>query len=163
MRRRSRCGWTVSPSASTRRRRRRTVPTRRHRSVPAPERTRWRWLASEAVVPTSPGSSTTCASGRRAAPAATTTGLASSANPAVAGVSVTFTATVTGAAPTGVVQFFDNGAVIGAAARSRWRAAATAGRRRAARRASRWARGRSRRAMAATGSTRDRSAARCRR
>ncbi|MBK7791213.1 MAG: Ig-like domain repeat protein [Betaproteobacteria bacterium] len=44
----------------------------------------WRWLAS-AVVPTSPGSSTTCASGRRWRPAATTTGLASSANPAVAG------------------------------------------------------------------------------
>ncbi|MBK9676552.1 MAG: Ig-like domain repeat protein [Betaproteobacteria bacterium] len=51
--------------------------------------------------------------GAPVAPAATTTGLASSANPAVAGVSVTFTATVTGAAPTGVVQFFDNGAVIG--------------------------------------------------
>ncbi|MBL0290250.1 MAG: fibronectin type III domain-containing protein [Betaproteobacteria bacterium] len=51
--------------------------------------------------------------GAPVAPATTTTGLASSANPAVAGVSVTFTATVTGAAPTGVVQFADNGAVIG--------------------------------------------------
>ncbi|MBK9676553.1 MAG: Ig-like domain repeat protein [Betaproteobacteria bacterium] len=51
--------------------------------------------------------------GAPVAPAATTTGLASSANPAVAGVSVTLTATVTGAAPTGVVQFADNGAVIG--------------------------------------------------
>jgi len=42
----------------------------------------------------------------------TTTGLASSANPALWGASVTFTATVTGAAPTGTVGFNDNGTPI---------------------------------------------------
>jgi Bacterial Ig-like domain (group 3) len=42
-----------------------------------------------------------------------TTGLASSANPASAGASVTFTATVTGTAPTGTVAFTDGGATIG--------------------------------------------------
>ncbi|MEO8507878.1 MAG: Ig-like domain repeat protein [Betaproteobacteria bacterium] len=43
---------------------------------------------------------------------ATTTTLASSANPSVAGNSVTFTATVTGNAPTGAVAFTDNGATL---------------------------------------------------
>jgi hypothetical protein len=50
---------------------------------------------------------------RIAAPAvATTTALSSSANPAVAGVSVTFTATVAGNNPTGNVSFADGGASI---------------------------------------------------
>jgi serine protease len=44
--------------------------------------------------------------------AASTTGLASSANPSAAGASVTFTASVTGLAPTGTVGFTDNGATI---------------------------------------------------
>ena len=43
---------------------------------------------------------------------ATTTTLASSANPSVAGNAVTFTATVAGNAPTGTVAFTDNGATI---------------------------------------------------
>ncbi|MBK7743710.1 MAG: fibronectin type III domain-containing protein [Betaproteobacteria bacterium] len=43
----------------------------------------------------------------------TTTSIESSANPSVLSQNVVFTATVTGAAPTGVVQFADNGAVIG--------------------------------------------------
>ena len=43
----------------------------------------------------------------------TTTTLASSLNPASAGTSVTFTATVTGSAPTGAVNFKDGGASIG--------------------------------------------------
>lgn len=42
----------------------------------------------------------------------TTTSLASSANPAVAGVMVTFTATVNGASPTGTVGFTDDGTPI---------------------------------------------------
>ncbi len=42
-----------------------------------------------------------------AAPAASTTILASSANPAAAAASVTFTATVSGSAPTGTVKFSD--------------------------------------------------------
>jgi hypothetical protein len=49
---------------------------------------------------------------RRIAPlssAGTTTALTSSPNPAAAGASVTFTATVTGAGPTGVVNFTDGG------------------------------------------------------
>lgn len=45
-------------------------------------------------------------------PAPTTTALASSANPAVAGTTVALTATVTGAAPTGVVGFLDSGTAI---------------------------------------------------
>jgi hypothetical protein len=44
---------------------------------------------------------------------ATTVTLASSANPSVARVKVTFTATVVGAAPTGAVKFTDDGIVIG--------------------------------------------------
>jgi len=43
---------------------------------------------------------------------ATTTTLASSANPSVSGASVTFTATVTGTAPTGSVNFTDGGTSI---------------------------------------------------
>jgi hypothetical protein len=46
------------------------------------------------------------------APAATTTTLASSANPATAGASVALTATVAGAAPTGSVSFKDSGTTI---------------------------------------------------
>lgn len=46
------------------------------------------------------------------APASTTTTLASSANPAVAGSNVTLTATVVGAAPTGTVAFKDGGSAI---------------------------------------------------
>ncbi|HEY2817046.1 MAG TPA: Ig-like domain repeat protein [Casimicrobiaceae bacterium] len=42
----------------------------------------------------------------------TTTGIASAANPALLGAAVTFTATVTGAAPTGTVAFNDNGSPI---------------------------------------------------
>jgi hypothetical protein len=52
---------------------------------------------------------------RRIAPlssAGTTTALTSSPNPAAAGTSVTFTATVTGAGPTGVVNFTDGGSSI---------------------------------------------------
>src|SRR5207344_3413558 len=41
-----------------------------------------------------------------------TTGLASSANPAVVGASVTFTATVTGTAPTGNVAFTADGTTL---------------------------------------------------
>jgi hypothetical protein len=48
-------------------------------------------------------------------PASTTT-LASSVNPAFAGSSVTFTATIAGAAPTGAVAFFDGGTAIAACA-----------------------------------------------
>ncbi|MEP7183150.1 MAG: S8 family serine peptidase [Betaproteobacteria bacterium] len=47
-----------------------------------------------------------------AAPAPTTTVLASSLNPSTVGGSVTFTATVNGSAPTGSVAFTDNGATI---------------------------------------------------
>jgi hypothetical protein len=53
-----------------------------------------------------------------AAPQATTTALASSLNPAVAGQSVTFTATVlgpAGAVPTGTVTFMDGSTVLGTA------------------------------------------------
>lgn len=46
------------------------------------------------------------------APAATTTTASSSANPAAPGAAVTFTATVTGASPTGTVAFADNGKAI---------------------------------------------------
>jgi hypothetical protein len=46
------------------------------------------------------------------APAATTTALVSSLNPSTAGTAVTFTATVTGTAPTGTVLFTDNGTAI---------------------------------------------------
>jgi len=46
-------------------------------------------------------------------PTATTTGLASSANPSVFGQSTTFTATVTGGTPTGTVQFKDGAANLG--------------------------------------------------
>jgi len=48
-----------------------------------------------------------------AAAGATTTTLASSVNPSTIGQSVTFTATVSGAAPTGTVQFFDGAASLG--------------------------------------------------
>jgi uncharacterized protein (DUF1800 family) len=46
----------------------------------------------------------------------TTTTLASSANPATAGTTVTFTATVSGNAPTGTVNFTDSGTALGCAA-----------------------------------------------
>ena len=46
------------------------------------------------------------------APVATTTSVASSPNPAAAGVNVTFTASVTGIAPTGTVAFTADGATI---------------------------------------------------
>lgn len=52
-----------------------------------------------------------CVSGPKP-PAATTTALASSANPAALGATVTLTATVTGAAPTGTVTFKDSGTTI---------------------------------------------------
>jgi len=45
--------------------------------------------------------------------AATTTAVTSSANPATAGQSITFTATVTGNSPTGTVQFMDGAANLG--------------------------------------------------
>ena len=45
-------------------------------------------------------------------PGPTTTSLFSSANPAAAGASVTFVATVTGVAPTGTFSFTDNGAAV---------------------------------------------------
>lgn len=48
-----------------------------------------------------------------AAPTPTTTSLASSQNPSAAGASVTFTATVSGAAPTGTVEFREGAAVLG--------------------------------------------------
>jgi len=48
-----------------------------------------------------------------AAPAATTTRVSSSRNPVSAGASVTFTATVTGSVPTGVVNFTDGVTSIG--------------------------------------------------
>ncbi len=57
--------------------------------------------ASNPIVPTA---------GSVVAP--TTTSLASSANPASVGSSVTFTATVTGTAPTGTVQFLDGASAI---------------------------------------------------
>jgi hypothetical protein len=47
------------------------------------------------------------------APAATSTTLVSSVNPALAGQSIVFTATVTGASPTGTVQFFDGASTLG--------------------------------------------------
>lgn len=49
-------------------------------------------------------------------PAATTTALSSSLNPSLVGQSVTFTATVTGASPTGTVQFRDGVTVLGTVA-----------------------------------------------
>jgi hypothetical protein len=49
-------------------------------------------------------------------PAATATALNSSLNPSNFGQSVTFTATVTGASPTGTVQFFDGAASLGVVA-----------------------------------------------
>ena len=50
--------------------------------------------------------------GAASTPAATSTTLASSANPVATGASVTFTASVTGGAPTGSVGFTDNGGAI---------------------------------------------------
>ena len=47
-----------------------------------------------------------------APPAATTTTLSSSANPSTSGSSVTFTASVTGNAPTGNINFVDSGSLI---------------------------------------------------
>ena len=47
---------------------------------------------------------------------ATTTALTSSQNPSTLGQAVTFTATVSGAAPTGAVQFFDGASSLGTAA-----------------------------------------------
>jgi hypothetical protein len=47
-----------------------------------------------------------------ASEASTTTTLVSSANPAVAGTSVTFTATVSGSSPTGTVNFTDGGSTL---------------------------------------------------
>lgn len=47
-----------------------------------------------------------------AAPVSTTTALSSSANPATLGASITLTATVTGSAPTGTVNFTDGGSSI---------------------------------------------------
>ena len=47
---------------------------------------------------------------------ATTTSLTSSQNPSTLGQSVTFTATVSGATPTGTVQFFDGASSLGTAA-----------------------------------------------
>jgi glucose/arabinose dehydrogenase len=49
---------------------------------------------------------------RIVAPASTTATLSSSINPAPTGTAVTFTATVTGSAPTGTVQFADNAVTI---------------------------------------------------
>ncbi len=51
-----------------------------------------------------------------AGPAATSTALVSSLNPSTVGQSVTFTATVTGASPTGTVQFRDGAGNLGAPA-----------------------------------------------
>ncbi len=48
-----------------------------------------------------------------AAPTPTTTSLTSSPNPSNAGQSVTFTATVTGASPTGTVEFREGGSLLG--------------------------------------------------
>ena len=54
-----------------------------------------------------------------AAPAPTQTALASSANPVIVGATVTFTASVTGSAPTGTVNFLDGGtSITGCAARN---------------------------------------------
>jgi hypothetical protein len=44
----------------------------------------------------------------------TTTALTLSANPIVAGLTETLTATVAGSSPTGIVQFFSNGVLLGA-------------------------------------------------
>lgn len=49
---------------------------------------------------------------------ATSTALVSSLNPSMVGQSVTFTATVSGATPTGTVQFFDGASSLGTAAAS---------------------------------------------
>jgi hypothetical protein len=46
-------------------------------------------------------------------PGATTTALVSSPNPSLVGQTVTFTATVSGASPTGTVQFRDGATVLG--------------------------------------------------
>lgn len=46
----------------------------------------------------------------------TTTALSSSANPSTSGQAVTFTAVVTGATPTGTVQFFDGASLLGTGA-----------------------------------------------
>ncbi|MEP7097286.1 MAG: Ig-like domain-containing protein, partial [Dokdonella sp.] len=50
------------------------------------------------------------------APAATTTGVVSSLNPSLVGQAVTFTATVNGTSPTGMVQFTDGASVLGTGA-----------------------------------------------
>lgn len=56
-----------------------------------------------------------CASSGEPGPAATTTTLASSLNPSQVGDTVTFTATVNGASPTGTVQFRDGATVLATA------------------------------------------------
>ena len=55
----------------------------------------------------------------------TTTALSSSANPAASGASVTFTAIITGATPTGTVTFFNNGTQIGTGSLTNGRAMLT--------------------------------------
>ncbi len=70
----------------------------------------WPWFAFEGVafqVFADPVDS-----GGGSGPAATTTSLVSSANPAPVGSAVTFIATVNGTAPTGSLNFTDNGAAI---------------------------------------------------
>jgi uncharacterized protein (DUF1800 family) len=80
----------------------------------APERDHvkatWPWFNYEGVAYQvfADGSS----GGGGGGPGATTTTLFSSANPAAAGASVTFVATVTGTAPTGSFTFTDNGAAV---------------------------------------------------
>ena len=60
----------------------------------------------------SANTSSTSSTFSEAVKAASTTGIASSANPSMIGTSVTFTASVTGSAPTGTAAFTDNGTTI---------------------------------------------------
>jgi hypothetical protein len=64
------------------------------------------------VLSATPGALTVQVSAPGAGPAPTATTVASSANPSTSGASVTFTASVSGTAPTGTVLFKDNGATI---------------------------------------------------
>ncbi len=93
----------------------------------------------------------------------TTTTVASGTNPSVAGATVTFTASVTGTAPTGAVAFTADGTASPAAAPSASPARATRARRRARPARLPPASARSSRATAATPAMRRRAARRCRR
>ncbi|WP_347260530.1 Ig-like domain repeat protein [Rudaea sp.] len=72
--------------------------------------------ATDAAKNTSEFSRCLTATPAATTPATTTTTVVSSLNPSISGQSVTFTATVTGAAPTGSVQFKDGASNLGASA-----------------------------------------------